>query len=289
MTRFSAIFRSFPRALTVLLAAALRSALGWVVAFPIVAALSAVGVGSLQGGDRALFAPSGVLLVETLRLAEIPLRAAAQTSLLSWALCALVQALPTALVFAAFSRPPTGPGAPFRRALALTPRFIVLGALDCGLCALTFVLGFLLWPAATSASGDAQYALAVLVIGWALLLSAAISVFGDLARLASVEPEKTLRQAIDEAALGFRRRGLHLAARYVLASSAGALCVAAAARGTELCRVEAAGELRVLVVFALHQAVLIALTGIQGVWVCALSNTDAGGRYWPLPSTATDS
>ncbi len=288
MTRFVAIFRRFPRTTAVLLAAALRSASGWVVAFPLVAALSALGVGSLPSGDRALFAPSGLLLVETLRVGELPLRAAAQTSLLSWVLCALAQALPTALVFAAFALPPTDPGAPFRRALALTPRFIALGALDCGLCALTFVLGILLWPAATSASGDAQFGLAALVIGWALLLSAAISMFVDLARLASIEPDKTLRQAVDEAALGFRRRGLRLAARYVLTSGAGALCVAAAARGTELCRVDAAGELRVLVVFALHQAVLIALTGIQAVWVRALSNTDAGGRYWPLPGTAAE-
>jgi hypothetical protein len=288
VTRISALFRRFPRTVAVLLAAALRSASGWVVAFPIVAALSALGVGSLPGGDRALFAPGGLLLVETLRVGEVPLRAAAQASLLSWVLCALAQALTTALVFAAFGLQPTESGAPFRRALALTPRFIVLGVVDCGLCALTFVLGFLLWPAATAASGDAQYVLAALVIGWALLLSAAISVFIDLARLASVEPEKTLRQAVDEAALGFRQRGFRLAARYVVFSGAGALCVAAAARGSELARVDAAGELRVMVVFALHQAVLIALTGIQAVWVRALSNTDAGGRYWPLPSAATE-
>ena len=284
MTRLVGIWARSPRLGALLVAAALRSCLGWVVAFPLVAALSALGVGSLPGGDRALFAPSAMLLVETLRVGEVPLRAAAQTSLLLWVSCALAQALPTALVFAAFAAPPGDPGAPFRRALALTPRFIALGVLDCGLCALTFGLGLLLWPAATSASGDAQYGLAALLLGWAMLLCAAISVFVDLARLASVEQSQSLRQAVGEASLGLQSRWLALFSRYFVASGAGALCVAAAARVTELCRVDAAGELRIALVFALHQMVLVALTGIQAVWIRALSGTEAGGRYWPLPS-----
>ena len=153
MTRLALILARFPRTVALLCAAALRSLLGWVVAFPIVATLSALGVGSLAGGDRALFAPSALLLVETLRVGEVALLAAAQTSLFLWLLCALVQAFPTALVFAAFADLPHDGAEPaFRRALALTPRFIALGAVDCGLCALTFGLGFLAWPVATSAS-----------------------------------------------------------------------------------------------------------------------------------------
>jgi hypothetical protein len=274
VTRFSRFFTRFPRTVALLCAAALRSLLGWVVAFPIVATLSALGVGSLAGGDRALFAPSALLLVETLRVGEVALFAAAQTSLFLWLLCALVQAFPTALVFAAFADLPRDGAEPaFRRALALTPRFIALGAVDCGLCALTFGLGFLAWPAATSASGDAGYGLAALLIGWAVLLSAAISIFVDLARLSSLDRETTLRRAVDEAALRFRKRWLSLFSRYLLASGAGAFCVAAAARATELCRVEEPGALRVALVFALHQAVLIALTGIQCVWVQRLPDT----------------
>lgn len=267
MTRFSLIFRRFPRTIALACAAALRSLLGWVVAFPIVASLSALGVGSLAGGDRTLFAPSGLLLVEVLRVGETSLLAAAQTSLFLWLLCALAQALPTALVFTAFAEPLPDAGAPFRRALALTPRFVALGALDCGLCAMTFGLGFLAWPAATSAAGDAQYWFAALLVGWAVLLSAAISIFVDLARVASLTADKTFRQAVDQAALGFKSRWLSLFSRYLLASGAAAFCVAAAARATELVRVEQPGELRVALVFALHQAVLIALTGIQAVWV----------------------
>jgi hypothetical protein len=161
-----AIFSRFPRPTALLCAALLRSLLGFLVAFPLVSALSALGVGALTGGDRALFAPSAVLLVETLRVGEVALTAAAQSSLLLWLVCALAQAMPTALVFSAFGEPlRRGAHAPFRRALALTPRFVALGSIDFGLCALTFGLGFLAWPAATSASGDAYYGLVALLLG----------------------------------------------------------------------------------------------------------------------------
>jgi len=274
VSRFDAWVRRYPRATAVLCASAARSLLGWGIAFPIVAALGALGAGALPGGDRALFAPSGLLLVGALRLGQVPLLAAAETALLAWLCGALILALPTALVFAACAAPAPEPGAPFRRALALTPRFVALGALDYGLCALSFGLGLLAWPAVTSTSGDAHDVLAASVVGVALVISAAITVFVDLARLASLAPGTTLREAVDAAGAELRRRGFGLFCAYLTASGAGALAVALAARGTELCRVEAPGAWRVALVWLLHQSVLVVLTIIQAAWVRRLSERE---------------
>lgn len=274
MSRFAAWSRRYPRATAVLCASAVRALLGWVISFPFVAALSALGVGALPGGDRALFAPSGLLLAETVRLGQVALLAALQTALLAWFACALLQALPTALVFATFAAPRHDARAPFRRALALTPRFVALGALDYGLCALTFVFALLAWPAASSASGGAEYLLTALVVGSAAMIAAVISVFVDLARLASLSAGTTLREAVDEAGVELRRRWFGLFSAYLFASGAGALAVALAARGAELYRVEEPGAWRVALVWLLHQSVLVALTLIQGAWVRRLSERE---------------
>jgi hypothetical protein len=70
-------------ALQIALASALvaRLMLGWIAAFPLVALSSALGSGALDGGDRALFAPSGLLLLELLRRAASALPAVAESSL----------------------------------------------------------------------------------------------------------------------------------------------------------------------------------------------------------------
>jgi hypothetical protein len=250
-----------------------RLVLGWIAAFPLVALASALGSGALDGGDRALFAPSGLLLLELLRRAAPALPAVAESSLLLFLIALAMQTLATALSFAAFAGGFSEPRAAFERARARVPRFLVLGVLELVLTAATIALAWMVWSELGPAEAGVRRWTALLGIALTLLLVAAIAVVCDLARAASVAGELRLGAALRLATHTARARAAELAGSYVLAGGAGALCVAVAARAVGWLSVEREGGWRVAGAFALHLGVLALLCAIQALWLRRL------GRY----------
>jgi hypothetical protein len=252
------------REIAVAIAFVARSGLGWVVAAPAISAVTALGTGSLETGDRALFAPSGLVLVELLRRGQVVFTASAAPVAMLFGVALLVSALSTALLFSVFS-----PGEPdlrraLRSALANAPRFALIGCVELVAGGLLVLAGRAIWPALRESS--ASSALIPLAAAFAVGLLALSSIVGDLLRAEITAAERTLRDGLERAIEALRGAPLTLAGGYVLATGLGALGVALAARGVELVRVELEGAWRVVLAFLFHQAALLLLTLIQSRW-----------------------
>jgi hypothetical protein len=264
------VSRSFYRAgrstrpIALAIAVVARSGLGWIAAVPLISAVSALGTGSLETGDRALFAASGLMLVELLRRGELVFVASAATVALLFGLGLLVSTLPTALLFSVFSRGEADLRRALQSALAAAPRFALIGLLELvsfGLLA----LGGRLFGAALAGSAEPEL-LVPIAVSLGLGLLAIASIVGDLARAEISAAGRSVRDGLGRAVEALRDAPLALAGGYTLATGLGALCVALAARGVELARVELEGAWRVMLAFLLHQAALIVLTLIQARW-----------------------
>ena len=250
-----------------------RLVLGWIVAFPLVALGSGLGAGALDGGDRALFAPSGLLLLELLRRAAAALPAVAESSLLLLVIALALQTLATALSFAAFAGGFREPRTAFERARARVPRFLVLGGLEIVLTGAAITVAWIFWSELGPAEPGVRFWTALFGIALTLLIVAAIAVVCDLARAASIAGELGLGAALRLAAYTARTRAAELTGSYVLAGGAGALFAAVAARAVGGLSLEREGGWRVVSAFALHLTVLALLCAIQALWLRRL------GRY----------
>jgi hypothetical protein len=184
-----------------------------------------------------------------------------------------LQTLPTALSFAAFAGGFREPRAAFERARARAPRFLVLGVLELVLTGATIAVAWILWSELGPTEPGLRRSTALVAIALTLLLVAAIAVVCDLARAASVAGELGLGAALRLAARTARAHAAELAGSYVLASGAGALFVALAARAVGWLSVEREGGWRVASAFTLHLSVLALLCAIQALWLRRL------GRY----------
>jgi hypothetical protein len=271
LRRFLARCSAFQIALASALFA--RLVLGWIAVFPLVALASALGAGALDGGDRALFAPSGLLLLELLRRGAAALPSVAESSLLLLVIALAVQTLATAFSFAAFAGGFREPSAAFARARARVPRFLVLGGLELVLTGAAIAFAWLTWSELGPAESGVGSFTALLGIALTLLVVAAIAVVCDLARAASIAGELGLGAALLLGAHTARAHAAELAGSYVLAGGAGALFVALAARAVGWLSVDREGGFRVAGAFALHLTVLALLCAIQALWLRRL------GRY----------
>jgi hypothetical protein len=264
--------------LAVVSAFASRAVLGWAVAFPLTATIAALGTGHLETGDRALFAPSGLHLLELLRRGSTTLIASGKTALILLALASALHALPTALVFATAAPGRRGYAGCLRLAWLKLPRFLGLGALELAACGAAAVVSWLLWSALRPPESAWRTAFDVVSTMVGLSCVSAAAILADLARARSMATDTPLTATLDHAlgALGSRR--LELACRYVLATGAGALSIALAARAVGLCHVEREGSARVLGALFLHWGVLASLTVIQAWWARRLYATPDSPR-----------
>ncbi len=111
-----------------------RLVAAWVVASPLVAVASAVGVDRLPDGDAELFAPGGQLLVEAVRLGGPGLGAALKGASVIAVLAGWASLLPLAALMVALAT--TGRlrlGSWLGRSAELFPRFTLLGGLTLAL------------------------------------------------------------------------------------------------------------------------------------------------------------
>jgi hypothetical protein len=255
-----------------------RSVLGWVVSFPLIATVAALGTGALEHGDRALFAPSGLHLLDLLLHGASSFLAAGYSAFLLLLLASLLHTLPTALLFAALAHPDGDYRSALRRAAGKLPRFLGLGALELALLGFGAGVAWFAWAALRPSQAEWRTFFDVAAGGLALALLAATTIGADLARVASMKADASFFDALQQAFAWLKQRGLELAGGYVLASGVGALAVALAARGVGLCQVERAGALRVLGALVLHQAALGLLTLIQAAWTRRLYATPVSPR-----------
>jgi hypothetical protein len=248
-----------------------RALLGWFVALPIVQVVEQSGIGLLERGDAALFQPGGLHLLELVREQSAGLRAGLETSIFLGVTTLIVLAVPQALLFARAPKTLREHGGSLR-VLSVAPRFLGVGVLEALGVALVAVV-FAITSAAVAASFGASTSeperdlarLAVLLPGLGAMNL--IAILADIVRLELVRGPTRLLRALPTAIDDLRGALGPLLGGFTLASGSSVLLVALGARGTELCRIEEPGALRVVLVALLHQGVLFALVAIQALWV----------------------
>lgn len=261
---------TFVRAIFMLYAA--RAALGWLVALPVTRAVGASGVSRLAEGDAALFEPGALFLSELFRTGGPELRAALDTSLLYGFFALTLLIVPNAHLFASAPKALERASA-WPRALGLVPRFILVGVLEVLAVGLVFA-AFALTAGAISAAlardtlSEKTQSLALLGGSVpALLALGLVHIGADLTRAHSAREERRLIGVLKAARDTFRDKAVPLLSGYTLASGTSLLLVALASRAVELLHVERPTGLPVLFATLVHQATLLGLCVIRGLWV----------------------
>jgi hypothetical protein len=263
------------RVLAILVAFSARSLLGWVVAFPLISAVAALGAGSLEGGDRALFEPSGLFLTELVVSGNHALSAAAETSLVLLPIACALLAFPTALLFAAFGHPARGVHRTAARARDRVPHFLAFDAIEAAVWAVLATLGWGAIPVIQGFDTAARHVSFALFAGAALLVLAVSAIGLDVARRRTIASGTGLRSSLEYAIETFRTRGFELAASYVLATGVAALMAVLCARAIEFCAVEREGAWRVALVFLIHQTAILTLVLIRAAWIARVADAQA--------------
>lgn len=260
------------RVLAVSLDFALRAAAGLLLASPIVAAVTSTGLTHFPDGDRLLFEPGGLMLVEVARAlwsAVVPL---VQAELVMGLVLALALTVPYALLLVAFSRnAPATAAELWGKAVTRVPSLVALQGLallaqSAALLAVAALAAGLreALVGATSRRADLVF-LAALALGGLVVL-----VLGALRDLASAAcTEETLRSP---AAV---RRGLAALVRapgavvygFGQALLAGAALVAVGALLTGALDVGRPGASRIVLVLVVHLSVLLGRSLCRAFWL----------------------
>lgn len=255
---------------------AARAFAGVLVAMPLVRSVGQSGVTVLGDGERVLFRPGGLHLLELVRDHGPSLTAAFQTSLVLAALALAVLTLPSALLFTTAEPSPTsegGFGSALRRALELAPRFVWLGLLELvSHAVVVFIAAFVftLWVSGAPAwpTSLARDVVAGSVVGLAALVTVAtVAIAFDVARARLARDDTRVLSALKAALRAVRRDFRALFAGYVFFAGVSALLVALAARVSAMARVEEPGAMRVIAVVLAHQATLVGLVILHAAWV----------------------
>lgn len=260
------------RALAVGFDYVLRALFGVVLALPLAASVAATGITHFPAGDRLLFEPGGLLLVDATRALFAELVPLANAGVVVAFVLMLVMLLPYGVVLSACA-----PGAPragaevWGRACACLPSLLSLKGLTLAAQALA-----LLFTATVSAPVRAAMAgetsrradLAALVaglVGLALVLG--LGLLRDLASAAAVQGGIGSRPALVTALeVLVRTPGAALRPASLAALGAGA-AVSGAALVAGALDVSRPGAFRVVLVFAVHQAALLALSVCRAYWL----------------------
>lgn len=248
-----------------------RALLGWGVALPSIAVVTASGLGALPQGDRALFEPGAHFLIELLRVQGQELAASSTAAMFTLLWACVVLSFTSAFMFEQWQSGDPKLSALCQRAFRRTPRFLALSAVEgvswviAAFIALTLSQSVL--ATATALSEPQRDALALLMLCAALLPAMAASVVGDAARAASGVGASTWSRTLGRALRVTRAHAARLGAGWALATGVGILSVAVGARAAELIDVGAGGGYRVGAVLAVHQLVLLVLVVVQSLWV----------------------
>ncbi len=258
---------------------ACRCAAGLVLAAPFTAAVAASGLGAFAEGDRLLFEPGGLLLVEVARASWLWLTPLANASLVTFAVLSVALTLPASLLWvtSADDTPATAP-ALFGRAVALVPSLLALAGLALlgqilAICLGVAGAGFFRSALESPVAGDRW---ALVPLGCAGLVALAFGVLRDVASAAVACGVPNARSGLRAALTALLGAPRALLTRWVAAAVAGLAVVAAVAGGVGIIDVGRPGSLRVVAVAVLHQSVVLALSVFRAGWFTAAARVVRG-------------
>ncbi len=250
-----------------------RAVAAWLAAGPLAAALMGGGVGSLPGGDAALFEPGGVVLIEAVRTSARALRAALHQSAWTFVVMGVLGLVPLALLLVALSdegklRPAAWTG----RALEHVPGLILVAGLAVLLQGLVLLLATLAaWAAHSLASERMDVRAADLVTLGVAALGAVgvllVGIYADLARATLVRHRSRARDAMRIAAGLFRRRALTALSGWLVPALWSVAAVIGAAMAVGALHVERGQAWRLASVVLVHQAVAVTLVALRAIWL----------------------
>jgi hypothetical protein len=243
------------------------------IAAPIVGVIAGTGVTAHPRGDRVLFEPGGVLLVETLRRGAGPLLGALRASGIELLVLGVVGSVPlAALLLALASRDRLRLESWLGGAIAHFPGFLLIGGAGWIARAVIVLLALLLsgglGPGLESALGERGGDLALLVGAmFVVVLLTAVGIAADLARAAAV---RTQGHALPSMLSGLRAlasRPLAAAVSWLTPAVWSVAVVAVAALAVGALRVELAGSWRFVVALLAHQLAVLALLALRAAWL----------------------
>ncbi|MEB2313442.1 MAG: hypothetical protein OZ921_17670 [Sorangiineae bacterium] len=258
-----------------------RALSAWLLAEPLTTALVSGGARQLPHGDAALFESGGLLLVEAVRLGQRALGRTLETSAWALLLFGALGLAPLALLLVALATEGKLRAAPTcARAVAHLPALAAVQGVGLLARALAAVAGALAAVAVASlASGRLDERAADLAALGPLALGAvawlAVGVVVDLASAAAVRREASGRAALLVALRALRRRGFGVTVGWLMPALWSLAAILGGAIATGALHVEEPAGWRIAAVFAVHQAVVVALVALRAVWLAhALRATD---------------
>jgi len=260
------------RTLAVLFEFVCRGAAGVVLAAPVAAAVAASGLGGFAEGDRLLFEPGGLLLVEVARASWLWLTPLANASLVTFAVLSVALTLPASLLWVTSADETSAPAsATFGRAVALVPSLLALEGLAflgqiLAVCVGVVAAGFFRNSLESPVAGDRW---ALLPLGCGGLAALAFGVLRDVASAAVACGVPNARSALRAALGALFSTPRALFTRWVAAALGGLAVVAAVAVAVGIIDVGRPGSLRVVAVAVLHQSVVLALSVFRAGWFTA--------------------
>ena len=187
-----------------------RVLFGLLVGYPVVLAIQASGVTAGPEGDRVLFQPGSLLLLELLRIGAPWLASALRAALLLAALSAVLELLPLALALDLLWLPGRPLGERAGRALRLFPGFLALSGIallaQAALLLATSLLVAAFKPVLSSSDERLQSMLPIALFGLGLLSCVGVGYVLDVARAALVQRERGPREALSHALVCFREQ-----------------------------------------------------------------------------------
>jgi hypothetical protein len=270
MRRAASLSRGVIRAGAILYS--FRLVAGFLVAYPAARAFAAFGAAPFADGDRVLFEPGGVLLVEALRFGARTLASVAGGATVGLFVLSFVGLLPLAAALTGLTRPGASVGRTLEFAFEKLPAFALFFGASWLLRAVYAGAALLLLSGATSLSKgvvDERAAdLTVGALGLVLLCGLlVIDCLHDLCRAAVVRfDESPTTAALSALRVGLARPVRVLALGAVPAAVSVAL-VAIGAALTSVVDVSRPGAWRVAAVFVLHQLVVFGIALARAQWL----------------------
>jgi hypothetical protein len=250
-----------------------RSAVSAVLAAPVAATVAASGIGAFPAGDRQLFAPGGLMLVELLRTSLGLWPALGASSVLTLAVLAVALVLPRALLLTALGengREAEPVRAFLGRACTHVPGLLALTGV--AFLAQALAWGLSLFGAGMARSGTSLHvgradlaAFLIVLLGGAVALG--LGMVRDLGSAALVLGTRDARSAFRVGFRCLRSAPGRTLGRWLGPAVLGGALVGAAALAVGALDVSRAGVWRLVAVTLLHQGVALALCACRAAWL----------------------
>jgi hypothetical protein len=269
----------------------LRVAASTILALPIVGAFAGTGLKDFPKGDRALFEPGGLMLLEVVRALLPAVSGLATASFVSAFLLSALLVVPHAVLLAAMSRAEKRTVSDVvAQAVARLPS--VYSLTIAGFLLKCFVFGALVLSGGFVSEqlagsdprrGDLAFlgAIGVAALGW---IAAGIAT--DLARAACFRGPGSMREVTLAALRALRARPGRIAGSYALRLGGAFALIALASLATEKLDVSRADSWRFVAVTLLHQAVALSLAFLRAS-VLAQALGFVSARHHPRSAEGT--